>query len=155
MLLDINATYDITLKKSTPLHKSYHCLSHSAKCNNTPLILVTFERHGADILYCLPPMKHNPSPLNSFRSHETDSSPMKQSPLPLNTVHFHEPLLFHPRDCIIPVTSFLISEDFFVQGKRVNLILQNSVCLSVCLSGIGSQTMRTTVMKLLQVTQRV
>ena len=39
------------------------------------------------------------------------------------------------------------------------LILKNSVCLCVCLwvcwSGIGSQTMRTTVMKLLQVTQWV
>ena len=57
-----------------------------------------------------------------------------------------EPLNFLYLSCIYALKSYII---------KLSLSVCMCVCVCVCLSGIDSQTMRTTVMKLLQVIQRV
>ena len=93
--------------------------------SNTFLILVAYERQGADFLYWPHEtksviMKQILLPWNIFLPHETYSAPIKQSG-PRETVSFY------PRYCKNPLISCLISEDIF-SHEIVLIPQQHTVC---------------------------
>ena len=118
-------------------------------CNNTPPILVTSKRHGADILFFI-------TPWNKIPLHETYSALIKQIPLPWNKrllpwTHIispkkpyptgnifarfiflffskgsHEPISFHQRNHILLVISLLVLFSYFFSKETV--FLHKTVC---------------------------
>ena len=75
------------------------------------LIFCTFNPHETKSVSMKQILRqwNKSTPINRFLANEKDSTHMKQSPLPLKGF-FHNPVLFHPRNRIILVISFLISQ---------------------------------------------